>query len=186
MSRLSPEEVVLGLLAPHGGYGYQLLEQFKPPAPLAAIWQMGTSQLYALLRRLEASGHIDGREVFPPDAPPRTEYFVTPPGRARLLNWLYDPFPSASTRAIRTMFLSRLYIAEQMAIDPALILESQREACRAALQRMQADRAASVSPLVSGLALDLKIAEQRLILDWLADAEHRCTAEFPPYRENAP
>jgi len=182
MGRLSPDEVVLGLLAVHGGYGYQLLEQFKPPAPLAALWQVGTSQLYALLRRLEASGHIDGCEVFPADAPPRTEYFVTPAGRARLFNWLADPFPSASTRAIRTMFLSRLYIAQQLAIDPTLILESQREACLAALERMQADRAVSALPLVSGLALDLKIAEQHLILDWLTDAERRCAAD----RENAP
>lgn len=176
MSRLSPEEVLLGLIAPKGGYGYQLLAHFSSPAPLASIWAFSTSQLYSLLKRLENREEIEGREFFPADAPPRTEYWLTPLGDARLRDWLHHPVPSASTRHIRTAFISRLYIARRLGEATAAIISAQRASVEEAIEQVYHQRQTSTCD-VQSLALDLRLAELQIILPWLdrAAKQNLCT-----------
>ncbi len=169
MSRLSPEEVLLGLIAPKGGYGYQLMVHFTAPAPLASIWAFSTSQLYSLLKRLESREEIEGREFFPLDAPPRTEYWVTDLGAARLRDWLHHPAPSASTRHIRTAFISRLYIARRLGENTSAIIAAQRASVEEEIERTYYQRQACQCDVTS-LALDLRLAELQVILPWLDKA----------------
>ena len=61
MSTLTPDETILGLIAIQTCYGYELIETFRSSSELGDIWKMSTSQIYAVLKRLERVGLIDGR-----------------------------------------------------------------------------------------------------------------------------
>ncbi len=176
MSRISPDEVILGLLAGSTSHGYQLLEYFHADAPLGQIWSLSTSQLYSILKRLENRDDIKGRECFTDHAPPRTEYWLTPQGQERLLLWLHDPFPSASTRHIRTEFLSRLFLARRLNTPVTGIIDAQRSTVLSRRQQL-ITRRDQTPRSIQYLALDLVIAELGVIMEWLGRCEQNLSAE---------
>jgi DNA-binding PadR family transcriptional regulator len=179
MSRISPDEVILGLLAGTTSHGYQLLENFREGAPLGQIWSLSTSQLYTILKRLEHRDEIDGREFFPVDAPPRTEYWLNPNGSQRLSLWLHNPLPSASTRCIRTEFISRLFIARRLNLAIQPIIDAQRGACTARYHHLIAQRNQTAHG-IQYLSLDLVIAELDVILQWLERCETNLLDDVKP------
>jgi len=93
------------------------------------MWTLSTSQLYAVLKRLEEEGAIEGKQVFPSDAPAKMVYSVTDKGVSKLEKWIYDLKPSASIHRIRVLFLSRLYIADLLGISVTEIIENQKSVC---------------------------------------------------------
>src|SRR5215813_12827997 len=96
MSSLTPDETILGLLAVRARHGYELLDCFRDTSQLGEVWKLSTSQLYAVLKRLDAQGLTAGREVSTTDAPTRMEYKLTQAGEDRLQAWLNEPYPSPS------------------------------------------------------------------------------------------
>lgn len=171
MTKLSPDPVFLGLLEARSCHGYQLLEHFRAGEQLAHIWNLSTSQLYAILKRLEREELIDGREEDSHDAPMRTVYWLTPRGREALYAWLNEPAPLASTRHIRTEFLSRLYIAQLLDRPIAPLIEAQRQTVFA-MQRALIEHRDAYPRGVGYLALDLRIRELDVIVEWLAQCAH--------------
>lgn len=170
MSKLSPDAVVLGLLAAQSCHGYHLLDHFRDAERLGTIWSLSTSQLYSILKRLERAEAIDGREEASEDAPIRTVYWLTEAGRERLHTWLNDPAPSASTRAIRTEFLSRLYLCRLLNHPTDDIIQAQRTACLAHRDDLVTERDAL--PQGAGyLSVDLRVREMDEIIDWLDEAK---------------
>lgn len=119
----------MGILAARPQHGYQLLEYFNQRQSLGRVWSMSTSQVYAVLKRLESASLVVGETVDVPDAPSRTIYTITPVGEARLKAWLYDPDPSPNIRRVRIEFLSKLYIAQLLELPVSKIIQYQREAC---------------------------------------------------------
>ena len=99
MASLTPDDTLLGLLAANARHGYQLLDCFRDPAQLGEVWNLSTSQLYAVLKRLSAQGLITGDEIPSEDAPTRTEYRLTLAGSKRLESWLHEACPSPSRRS---------------------------------------------------------------------------------------
>jgi DNA-binding PadR family transcriptional regulator len=170
MTTLSPDSVLLGLLEARSCHGYQLLEHFRAPDRLGRIWNLSTSQLYAILKRLEREELIDGREEDSVDAPMRTVYWLTERGRGALNRWLDETEPSASTRHIRTEFLSRLYIARLLDRPLTPIVDAQRAACVAHLEALTEARA-ECPPGATWLSLELRVRELDLIIDWLGLCE---------------
>ncbi len=186
MPKLSPEPVFLGLLEAQTSYGYHLLDQFRSTEQLGQIWNLGTSQLYAILKRLERDELIDGREESRPDAPMRTVYWLTDRGREQLYLWLNAPNPSASTRHIRTEFLSRLYVADLLGQPIGPIVDAQQAACQRYCQTLEQAHGQRIGR-IAGLALDLRRREQVLILDWLETCRRprRATLAPPPSLRDA-
>ena len=70
MSQLTPDETLLGLLAAQTRHGYELQECFRDPAQLGEVWNLSTSQLYAVLKRLEQQG-FGGADLGHADHGPR-------------------------------------------------------------------------------------------------------------------
>lgn len=139
--KLSPDHVILGLLAAQAQYGYQLLECFSDPERLGRIWHVNVSQLYNTLKRLERDGLISGESVPSESGPPRTVYHLTEAGRDQLMLWLHDPAPSASIRRVRVEFPSRLFVASLLRLPTETIIERQRIACQRERDRLVAERA---------------------------------------------
>lgn len=170
MLKLTPDDTLLGLLAADSQHGYQLLETFRDPQQLGRVWYVSTSQLYAVLKRLEQQGLIAGRQVACAGAPTRTEYALTEAGQARLRAWLDEPNPSPSLRRIRVEFLSRLYIAGLLGCAPEPIIARQRAACERRLEGLREKRADTARG-VGDLALEMVMAQLEAIIGWLGVCE---------------
>jgi DNA-binding PadR family transcriptional regulator len=170
MSQITPDETLLGLLAVGARHGYELLDCFRDPHQLGEVWRLSTSQLYAVLKRLESQGLTKGHEVIVPDAPPRTEYILTATGRETLETWLDEPEPSASIHRVRVEFLSRLYIARLLNIPTIPIVSRQKQACQ--VKRVEIARCLENShPGIERLTLELNVAQLDVILQWLDRCE---------------
>ncbi|MCB2210340.1 PadR family transcriptional regulator [bacterium] len=170
MKRLTPDEVLLGLLKAHPAHGYDLLERFRSPAHLGRVWNMSTSQLYAVLKRLERDGAITGREQPQPDAPPRTKYALTSRGEDRLAAWLADPAPPTSIHRIRVLFLSRLYIATLLGQPTERLIAHQLAVCEAQRETLQ-DKAADPASSVEALTLRFVIGQLNAAIAWIHEVE---------------
>lgn len=166
MNRLVPDEVILGLLKAQPTHGYDLLSQFQSREQLGRIWNMSTSQLYAVLKRLEASGAIRGRQIEVDDAPSRVVYTITDCGENQLAAWLLDPDPPTSIHRIRVLFLSRIYIARLLDEPVDQILTRQKKVCVKQLQNLINERQ-KVNSLFECLTLDYIIAQLNSAISWL-------------------
>ena len=170
MSSLTPDETILGLLAVRARHGYELLDCFRDTSQLGEVWRLSTSQLYAVLKRLEVQGLTEGHEVLVPDAPVRTEFRLTDAGDARLQAWLNELFPSASVNRVRVEFLSRLYVARLLDIPTVPLVERQKKACLEKRVELL-DCLNNAEPGIGRLTLELVVAQLDVILQWLDRCE---------------
>jgi DNA-binding PadR family transcriptional regulator len=170
MNELTPDDTLLGLLMDTPAHGYQLLAHFRDPAALGNVWNLSQSQLYAVLKRLEARGDIQGESITSPDAPSRNVFCVTDAGTFRLQAWLDEPNPSGSIRHVRVMFLSRLYIGRLLNQPTMQIVGAQKKVCHQRRQALVKERDHTEGG-VGYLALELMIAQYTVILDWIDRCE---------------
>jgi DNA-binding PadR family transcriptional regulator len=170
MNQPAPDPIILGLLAVQPCHGYQLLEFFHDPNELGRVWTMSTSQLYAVLKRLEQQGFIDGKEIPAADAPTRTEYRLTEAGRVSLYGWLNDHQPSASIRRVRAEFLSRLYIARLLSVPTATLVQYQKAACQLQRKTLLAQREEAQTG-IGLLALEFMLIQLDAVLQWIDHCE---------------
>ena len=170
MERPVPDEVILGLLKAQPSHGYELLEWFKSDSQLGRIWTMSTSQLYAVLKRLERDEAIEGDEVVVQNAPPKTVYKLKPGGDARLEAWLTDPQPSASIHRIRVLFLSRIFIANLLCRPHGEIVKAQINACQAQKEVFQNKNAKRGSD-IEKLTIDFVISQLNSAISWLKESD---------------
>jgi PadR family transcriptional regulator, regulatory protein AphA len=81
------EVAVLGLLAWTGeSSGYELHK--RAARSVGFIWAPARSQLYAVLKRLDADGLVQGRRVAQSDRPDKRLFSLTGRGREALAGWL--------------------------------------------------------------------------------------------------
>jgi len=170
MSRPIPDEVILGLLKAKPAHGYELLECFRSRAQLGYIWRLSTSQLYAVLKRLELEGAIVGQEFEATDAPTRIEYRVTEHGSRLLEAWLLDLHPSPSVHRIRVLFLSRIYIANLLSISIDQIVTAQVQTCQRQCEIFKEQRHKHTSE-IEGLTLDFIIQQLDSAILWLNSSQ---------------
>ena len=166
MNRPIPDEVVIGLLKDKPMHGYHLLEKFRSKDQLGRIWTMSTSQMYAVLKRLEEMGAIAGEEIPVADAPTKVVYSVTPIGNKILTDWLFDENPPSSIHLIRVIFISRLYIAELLGFDTLQIIDCQRGICERQLKIFQNEREKAVTK-IERLTVDFVISQLGAAIRWM-------------------
>ncbi len=176
MAKVSLDNVFLGLLTHESSHGYQLRDHFREQNCLATVWNLSTSRLYSTLKQLENAQLISGHEEHSVDAPTRIVYTITDKGLQQFEQWLNHPQPSASTRAIRTEFLSRLYICQLLKRPIESIIDAQALACKIYREQLITQRD-QLEACVGYLSLDLRAREMTLILDWIHQAETMFTPD---------
>ena len=127
---------------------------------------MSTSQLYAVLKRLEVEEYISGSQVEVPDAPPRVMYSLTKMGEDRLLAWLYDQDPPVSIHKIRVMFLSRLYIALLLQLPFEDVVNQQNLILQNRLKILENEKLI-LTTQIENLAVELMIRQIESAISWL-------------------
>jgi DNA-binding PadR family transcriptional regulator len=170
MAQPVPDEVILGLLKAQPAHGYELLDCFRSRAQLGRIWRMSTSQLYAVLKRLELEGAIMGQAFEAKNAPTRVVYRVTDHGYCQLKAWLLDPHPSPSVHRIRVLFLSRVYIANLLSISIDQIVTAQVQACQRQCEVFKVQRNTNPSE-IEGITLDFVIQQLESAIHWLKNSQ---------------
>lgn len=176
MNRLVPDEVILGLLKAQPTHGYDLLSQFQSRQKLGRIWNMSTSQIYAVLKRLEDVDFIEGHQIDVDDAPSRVVYQITAHGENCLSTWLLDPDPPTSIHRIRVLFLSRIYIARLLDEPVDQILDYQKAACSRQYQTLLKARE-EVDSLFERLTLDYIIGQLDSVIFWLGHCREELSAD---------
>jgi DNA-binding PadR family transcriptional regulator len=169
MDRPVPDEVILGLLKAQPTHGYELLEVFRSNSQLGWIWTMSTSQLYAVLKRLERDGAIKGSEIVAPNAPPRVEYEITPHGETQLNAWLYESDPSPSIHRMRVLFLSRIFIANLLGTSYGEIVNVQIMACETQKKLFKA-RSCQEGSEIEKLTINFVIGQLESAVLWLKES----------------
>ncbi len=171
MSQPTPDETLLGLLMAQPQHGYQLLETFQDKQALGRVWKLSTSQLYAVLKRLQTQGFITGEEAYSADAPPRTVFTITTGGEANVMAWLNAAQPSPSVRRVRVEFLSRLYVVRLLGLPVRIVLKNQKTMCEQKRDSLLEQR--DINDRSTGnLTLELEIAQLEAILIWIARLEN--------------
>jgi DNA-binding PadR family transcriptional regulator len=170
MTILTPDETILGLLAAQARHGYQLLGCFQDTHQLGHVWNLSTSQLYNVLKRLERQALVVGCEVAAETGPPRVEYTLSEAGQQHLKAWLYEPEPSPSIRRVRVEFLSRLFIARELNLPIIEIVSNQREACLRERERLMIERD-QAQPGMDVLAIEFVIEQLDAVVRWITRCE---------------
>ncbi|HKJ26687.1 MAG TPA: PadR family transcriptional regulator [Anaerolineales bacterium] len=161
-----PDETILGILAAAPQHGYQIIQHFTDQNALGRIWTMSTSQVYAVLKRLETQAAITGSQTPSPEGPPKKEYALTKIGRSQLDNWLYASSPSTSIRRIRVEFLSKLYITSLLSLPTDEIIAAQILSCQNQQEILTKKRRETDSE-IEALALDFILGQLDAALKWL-------------------
>jgi DNA-binding PadR family transcriptional regulator len=167
------ELAVLGLLAWAGeSSGYELHKRAE--GSVGFIWAPARSQLYAVLKRLEAGGLVRGRHIEQSDRPDKRLFRISKAGMATLRDWLDDVEPIEPED--RDGILLKLFFAtfgdEEAA--PRQLRDYRRRvedrlATYAGIERtFEGERGAA--PLQRLLTLRLGIALMQATLAWAEDA----------------
>ena len=172
VSALSPEYALLGLLEQGPTHGYDLHRRLSQD--LGQVWHISQSQLYNILKRLEAQGDITGEVQTHTRMPDRRILQLTEQGRLRFESWLATP-TGCSVRALRVEFITRLYFASARSRDQALgMIEDQTAVLRQGLERLHsanniysADKMHPAEQIFNHLGLEFRIQQLRAALDWM-------------------
>jgi PadR family transcriptional regulator AphA len=133
---LAPEWALLGLLIQKPMHGYELHRYFTDPSALGQVWYLGLSQMYKLLKELEAQGHVEVTVEPQENYPARKVYHITPSGREAFLKWMEKPI--RNPRLIRVEFLAKLFLAQLLGSEMIeWVIDTQLETCQAQLTRLQ-------------------------------------------------
>ncbi|UYQ66176.1 PadR family transcriptional regulator [Streptomyces peucetius] len=90
------EHAILVSLLEKPGSGYELARRFE--RSIGYFWTATHQQIYRVLKRMEADGWIDVREVPQQGRPDKKEYSVSGYGRTALGEWLHEPIQPESVR----------------------------------------------------------------------------------------
>ncbi len=151
--------VILGLLMEGAKHGYDLHR-----SELLRIWSIPMSQLYNLLKRLEAQGMIRSSVHSQGNRPDKKVYHLTQQGREVLLRW--TKHPTEKIRHIRTEFLAKLYLIHRLGLKTERdLIHAQLKVCRERRERFL--QAPPPREPFEGLVLRYRLAMIDATIRWL-------------------
>lgn len=113
---IAPEPALLGFLQEGPLHGYDLHKEVV--SNLGAVWRLGLSQMYAILKEYETRGWIKTIVVTPQNGrPARKMLKLTAQGKRAFAAWMQQS--ARGLREFRVDFFARLYFARR-AGHPAL------------------------------------------------------------------
>jgi DNA-binding PadR family transcriptional regulator len=165
------ELALLGFLSHNPQHGYSLNQQLSARTGLGRVWRLKTSQLYALLEKLEAAGLVSSQRQPQDPHPPRRIFSLTKAGRQAYETWRVTAVERPNE--IRQLFFTRLYFCLLDQPEQAQVLiDRQREVAQKWLADLEAPTPVSTSSAPFDKALqDYRTAQVKMILDWLDDCQ---------------
>lgn len=178
---MSIELALLGYLLDEPAHGYEIYQRLRAPDGLWQVWRMKQSQLYALLKSLEADGLIQSTIAPQSTRPARKMLALTEQGKATFLAWMHSPVDHG--REMRIEFLAKLHFALQLDSNGVhSLITTQRNICRSWQEdlprgaRPQRDSAGNASPFSRSVAL-FRQTQIDAFVAFLDECEAFCVTE---------
>lgn len=158
---------LLGFLHQRPMHGYEIYQQLEAAQGLSLVWKLKQSQLYALLARLEAQGHVTHTLQPQETHPPRKVFTLTAAGREAFQAWVSGPV--ARGRDFRIAFLAKLYFAREQGPEATRqLVQRQREVCAAWIADYRAQlHALPADQDYAALVLRFRVGQIEAMLAWL-------------------
>ena len=111
-NRLRTEYVLLGALYQGPKHGYEIMHFLD--FALQSAWQVSSSQLYVLLKRLEGQGLLKCTLKAQKTRPAKRVFSLTPAGKKGFLEWLRSPVEHV--RDLRVEFIAKLFFFQRLSV----------------------------------------------------------------------
>ncbi len=111
-NRLRTEYVLLGALFQGPKHGYEIMHFLD--SALQSTWQVSSSQLYVLLKRLENQGLLKCSLKEQKTRPAKRVSSLTPAGEKDFLGWLQSPVENV--RDLRVEFIAKLFFFHYLSL----------------------------------------------------------------------
>jgi DNA-binding PadR family transcriptional regulator len=162
-SRNPAEYPVLGMLASGPAHGYDICRRLQ--TELGSIWNLGRSQIYALLSRLERDGLVIHERVGQENLPAKNIFRLTPSGEAVFKGWANTPVNHM--RDMRLEFPTKLWFVHQTSpAEAKRLIENQLTACQAKADAL-AKLGKSCRTEIEALSTNLKLKVVEAAISWL-------------------
>lgn len=134
---MSLTHAILGVLEARPMTGYELVRFFDSTARW--VWTAPQSQIYPLLKKLEAQGWIDGEDQVRGERLRRTSYSLTDGGAEELQRWLGEAHTEPGVRD--ALLLKSLFFDLARPEDARRVLEGHIEELTSHIEQWSAHRA---------------------------------------------
>ena len=160
----SSEFVLLGTLMSGPRHGYEIM-RFTETA-LGVAWFVGTSQLYALLKRLEQQGLLKSTLEHQDSRPSRRIFSITAQGKEAFMKWLYEP--TRHVRDFRIEFMAKLFFISHLSIRGGKkLVDTQIELFKKLRKKIKQNHAAETDAY-NRLVYGFKLSTVDARLKWLS------------------
>ncbi|NIQ40370.1 MAG: hypothetical protein GTN81_17565 [Proteobacteria bacterium] len=162
--KLPFECAILGALMKRPMHGYDI-HKFLSTA-LKGVWYVGMSNMYNMLKKLEAHGYVSSTIEANGNRPARRVFNITQKGESLFKDWIAKPVDNI--RDLRVEFIAKLYFLRDLRLSGGVrLIERQKVVCRKIL-----DSSELSTPKRSDflrLLYDFKSCQIKSILSWLED-----------------
>ena len=160
--KLPFEYAILGALMKRPMHGYDIHKGLS--VGLGAVWFVGMSNMYAMLKKLEADGHVCSSMEVSGNRPPKRVFAITDKGKGLFKAWLKKPV--SNIRDMRVEFIAKLYFFKELRLSGGeALVERQKAACQRILDSIDVSNREESE--FARLLFDFKDRQVRSILCWL-------------------
>ena len=157
------EYALFGALMSGPRHGYEILRFLE--TGLGPAWRVSTSQLYALLKRMDKEGLVNSTLETQDTRPSKRVFSIMPAGRKRFLQWLKSP--TAHARDLRIEFLTKLYFFHYLDIQGGSDLVNSQIALLKQFQSILRKKKLAEGDDYKRLVYGFRISTLKGWLDWL-------------------
>jgi DNA-binding PadR family transcriptional regulator len=170
---MSVRYALLGLLAHHPSYGYELHDVFEAMVGGTQVWDIKPAQVYTTLSRLEEGGLVAVEAVQQEGGPEKRIFAITEAGRIELRDWLRRPVKSEHQRD--EFFLKLMLCLATGEVSPRGLIYIQRASLYQELHDLTAQRSQTnpATDLAYILLMDQAAMHLEADLRWLEMIEAR-------------
>jgi len=164
MEKPSTEYILLGSLMQGPRHGYEIM-QFLDSA-LKAAWRVSSSQLYALMKRMEKEKLLESSLELQVTRPSKRVFKITERGKKSFLAWLASP--TDHVRDFRLEFIGKLFFYHKLSLEGALeLIEAQIQVLDGIRQRILKEKREESDPF-NILVYDFKLETVKGQIRWLS------------------
>lgn len=159
----STKYAILGALMSGPKHGYEILRFLD--SHLEPTWHISSSQLYLLLRKLEADRLLRSKVEIQENRPSKRVFLLTPAGRKGFLEWIHSP--TEHVRDLRIEFLARLFFFNWLSLKGGdNLIEAQIKILKQIGEKISQKQSREKDPY-NKLLLGFKKATLEAWIEWL-------------------
>jgi len=162
-TRPATEFALLGALRGGSKHGYEILRFLENR--LGSTWYVSTSQLYALLKRLEDRGWLRSSIEEQETRPPKRVFSLTAKGKKTFDQWLMSP--TEHVRDLRVEFLAKVFFIKDLQLRGGRELVQCQTSVLESLKSSLVERRKQEEGEFKELVLDARIASIASWIEWM-------------------